>query len=355
MDVQQQQQAAQQQAAQQQVAQQQMQQQLQQQQQQFAQQQAFILQLQQQLVQAQQQAAAAAPRPSQPRIAAAPIFKGSATALDGWLREMRQQCAYYQIAGDAEKIRFCSAQLRDAALDWWDSLDAAAKAAHSASLAEFEKALRARFQPVNNARLARRQLDELQQGARQSVHDYISAFRRLLTPLTDMSEADRVHAFARGLRRELQARLIEHDPSTLDAAISLAARLGSLSQFAAGSHSSGGAARGDAMDLSNVEFHGIEGLEESTAGEDESEAVGASDVVRRSELNALLQQQHKQLLAALQQQRGSQKGKPRRGGGSNKVPGFTPEQVRERYAKGQCFACGESGHFKANCPSKPKN
>ena len=345
--------------AQQQQLQQQLQQLAQQQQaaqQQQQQQQAFIAQLQQQLAQAQQQqAAAATPRPPPPRIAPAPIFKGAASVLDGWLREMRQQCAYYQIAGDAEKIRFFSAQLRDAALDWWDSLDAATKAAHSASLAEFETALRARFQPVNNARLARRQLDELQQGARQSIHDYISAFRRLLTPLSDMSEADRVHAFARGLRQELQARLIEHDPSTLDAAISLAARLGSLSQFAAASHSSGAAARSDAMDLSNLELHGIEGLEESPAGEDAEQ--GASDVVTlsRSELNALLQQQHKQLLAVLQKQRSSQKGK-RRGGGSSKVPGLTQEQVRERYAKGQCFVCGESDHVKANYPSaKQKN
>ena len=109
------------------------------------------------------------------------------------------------------------------------------------------------------------------------------------------------------------------------------------------------------MDLSNLELHGIEGLEEPTAGEDAEQ--GASDVVTlsRSELNALLQQQHKQLLAVLQKQRSSQKGK-RRGGGSSKVPGLNQEQVRERFAKGQCFVCGESGHVKANCPSaKQKN
>ena len=34
---------------------------------------------------------------------------------------------------------------------------------------------------------------------------------------------------------------------------------------------------------------------------------------------------------------------------------LTPEQVRERYAKGQCFVCGESSHVKANCPTKQKN
>jgi hypothetical protein len=354
-------------AQQQQQLQQQLQQALhamQQQQQQHAAQQAQIQQLQQQLQQQQaaQQApaaqggaaaaaAVAAAARAQPRLAAPPAYGGNAAALDGWLREMRKQCRYYGLTTDDAAVRFGSAQLTGAALDWWDSLSDAQRTAHSTSLADFEQALRTRFQPVNSADTARRQLDALQQGPRQTVHDYISAFRRLLSAVPDMSEADRTHRFLQGLRPGLQTQLRIHGVSSLDDAIVKASRIGSLSQFAAGSNLAGGAGRGDAMDLSNVELHGIEGLEESTGGKDESDAAGASAVVSRSELNALLQQQHKQLLAALQQQR---KSKPRRGGGSNKVPGLTPEQVRERYAKGQCFACGESGHVKANCP-KPKN
>ena len=303
-------------------------------------------------------AAAAAPRAPQPRIAPAPTYGGSGAALDGWLREMRKQYRYYGLTTDEAAIRFGSAQLSGAALDWWDSLTEAERAAQSDSLTAFEGALRKRFQPVNSADTARRLLDELQQGPRQSVHEYISAFRRLLAAVPDMSEADRTHRFMQGLRPAVHTQLRIHGVSSLDDAIIKASRIGSLSQFAAGAAGShaAAAARSDAMDLSHLELHGIEGLESLTTGDEDAPGAGARDVIRRSELQQILQQQHQQLLAALQQRRGgSSKGKPAQR--SAKVPGLTDAQVRQRYIDGQCFVCGKAGHRKADCPdaAKPGN
>lgn len=340
-----------------------MQQQQQAQQQAQAQQHALIQALQQQLLQQQAAAAVIAPRGPQPRLAPPPMYGGSAHALDAWVREMRKQCDFYALTTADARIRFFCAQLTGAALDWWSAQTTEQRAAHSATEDAFVQALRARFQPVNSADTARRQLDELQQGPRQSVHEYISAFRRLLSAVPDMSDADRTHRFLQGLRPALQTQLRIHGVDSLDDAITKAARIGSLSQFAAGaaaaSHLSATAARGDAMDVSNLELHGIEGLESPTTGEDEPSASHGDDVVSRSELRQLLQQQHQQLLAVMQQRRGGQKGKPaqrgRGGGGSTIVPGLTDEQVRQRYIDGQCFACGQSGHRKADCPSKQKN
>lgn len=292
-------------------------------------------------------AASAAATPRRAKIPTAANFSGSAATLDNWLREMRQQFAWYQYSADAEQVAMATAQLRHQALDWWDALPAAEKATLAASFPAFEQALRARFQPINSAKMARHSLDGLRQGPKQSVHDYTSAFRRLLTPLPDMSEADRVHCYTRGLRSALQMRLIEHDPVALDDAISLATRLGSLSVLAASS-----ASDGSAMDLSALGLNAIEGLEQQTGDGDDDAAAP----VTRAEF--------KQLLAAMQQQRGAGAAAANRGGkrapfgrggrGAPRVQGLSEQEVRKRLDDGLCFLCGEAGHRKYDCPQNDR-
>jgi hypothetical protein len=299
-------------------------------------------------------AAAASATQHRTKIPAASNFSGTASTLDGWLREMRQQFDWYKYIADAEQVAMAAAQLRGNALDWWAAqLKPAEQAALRLSFAAFEQALRARFQPINSAKMARHALDTLRQGAKQPVHDYTSSFRRLLTPLPDMSEADRVHCYTRGLRPALQLRLVENDPATLDAAISLATRLGSLSQFAASSAPAGqsyGHGDGNAMDLSN-----IEGLEQTDGGDDDAAAP-----VTRGEL----QKMQRQLLNAMQQHRsgngaGNRDGKRapfgRGSRGPPRVPGLSPQQVRERMDAGLCFLCGEAGHRKYDCPENKQS
>lgn len=306
---------------------------------------AVLAALQQQLAAAQlaqQQpalAAAAAALPRRPKIPTASSYSGSATALDGWLREMQQQFDYYRMVDNAEQVAMATAQLRGPALDWWSTSSAETKTALAASFVQFSQALRTRFQPVNSAKLARRALDALVQGQRQSVHDYISAFRRLLVAVPDMSEADRVHAFARGLRGAVQTRLLELDPQTLDAAIEAAARIGSLGQYAASS-SAGASGNGNAMDLSVL---GLDSQEDAAAEDGDSDAP-----VTRAEF--------RQLLAAMQHGRGGGTGKrPPFGRGDRlrgppKVQGLTPEQVKQHLDQRLCFRCGQAGHRQTACP-----
>jgi hypothetical protein len=343
--------------------------------QQAAQQQQLVAALQQ--VQHQQQmaaaaAAAAAPpaaapaQAARPRIPAASSFSGSASHLDGWLREMKQQFEWYRHTADAEQVALAAAHLKGVALDWWSSLavpaaPAAAPGGYAseqarlrASFDAFEAALRGRFQPVNSAQTARLALDALRQGARQSVHDYISAFRRLLVPLSDMSERDRVHRFVQGLRGPVQQHLIIHDVATLDAAISMAARVGSLTQYAAASSAAPHAAAtagGDAMELSQLDQTGVEGLEQETG--DSGGPPDSDAPVSRAELHKM----HQQLLAAMQQQRsGASKrapfGRGDRRNGAPRVPGLSVQQVRERMDSGLCLVCGQPGHRKYDCPQQ---
>jgi hypothetical protein len=247
-------------------------------------------------------------------------------------------------------------QLRGTALDWWDNLSDPQRQGFDWNA--FELAVRARFQPVNSGDTARAQLDALRQGPKQSVHDYIAAFRRPLPALPEMHEKDRVHCFLAGLLPELRGQLKIAGVTTLADAIEKASRIGSHLQMAA----AGSAAPhrdGNAMDVNALGLYAAtvtEGHDYPTDDED------AAAPVSRAEF--------KQLLAAMQHQRdGSGSGGSNRGGkrppfgrGDRRPPprvhGLSEQEVRKRLDERLCFVCGEAGHRKYDCPEnkeKSKN
>ena len=330
----------------------------QQMQQQMQQQAQMVQQLQQALL-AQQPAhapaAPAAPRVERPRLPPAPAYDGrSAAALDGWLRELQQQFSWYAMNDDASQIRFAGALLKGTALDWWASLPdapaagAAADTAKPTTFATFVERLRGRFQPINSAQTARVHLDGLRQGAKQSVQDYISAFRTLLVRVPDMSEGDRVHRFLQGLRPSIATQLRVNGVSTLDASIAMAARVGSIVEQGALPSSFGpspaaaAAASSSDMDLSN-----IEGLDASTL----DDASGSP---------SNLQAQFQQLLNALRTDRSPNRSYAPQPKGRDVASAIgkrfklTPEQVREHFDKNQCFNCDGIGYSSRSCSKPPK-
>lgn len=327
----------------------------------FGQLQAEVQQLRQQQLHAQQNAApvaavapaAPAPRAFQPRLAPPPSYSGSSTpaVLDAWLREIRKHCRYYGPMTDEQAVNYGSAQLSGYALDWWDALTAESRAQAAASFATFEQVLRARFQPVTSSDTARLQLDSLRQGPKQSIHDYISSFRRYVAALPAMHEGDKVHAFLRGLHASVQRDLRKDGVATVEDAIIKAARIGAMDQFSARS-AAAAAGHGYAQSSSSssmMDLNNIEGLEQQT-GESDDGAAGADSPVTRAEL--------RQFLAAMQQQRGGRSGRhapPSRGGRSApRVPGLSEQEVRKRLDTGACFQCGEAGHRKYDCPQNKK-
>src|SRR3954452_17917213 len=80
----------------------------------------------------------------------------------------------------------------------------------------FQQACLAQFRPVNAARVAREKLMVLTQST--SVANYAHRFRTLLLNIPDLSEADRLFLFTRGLKRDVAAMVQLSNPATWEAA-----------------------------------------------------------------------------------------------------------------------------------------
>lgn len=318
-------------------------------------QQYIAQQVQAQVAAALQQApqAAAAPAPARgapaPRAPQLALYDGRASTLDDWLSKLEQQFDWYgyDASHDADRIRFAAVNLTGAALDWWRHL-----AARPTTWAALATALRARFQPVTTADSARARMHALVQG-RSPAHDYVSAFRRLLVAVPDMSEADRVFLFLRGLQPAIATQLRVHGVTTLDAAVAMAVRIGSLRDM----HPAGAApspfspTSSDAMDV-NALLDGVEGLEQETDTDAPGE-LGDAPVTRA---------EFQQLLNAMRDERragaagrgagsGGSRGRPQPRG-LPRIAHLTPQQVSEHMEAGKCFGCGSKEHQSRQCPRR---
>ena len=278
-----------------------------------------------------------------PKLPSPAIFEGAASKLDDFIADIDQQIGWYAVPA-AQVTQLAASFMRGAARDWWMTL-----AAQPADWAAMQAALRARFQPVNSAETARTKLLALVQG-KQTINDYIDAFRRLLVHVPTMSADDRFHQFRRGLRPALATQVDVQGITTLDAAINLTARIGGrLEQPASSSGGSGGSSSSHhaPMDLDN-----IEGLEKETADDDEGATITRSE--------------YKLLLAAMQDNRrrngtgaggssGSSGGKGRPAAGQSRLPimpHLTPTQVKEYMDAGKCFGCGAKDHTSRGCKNR---
>lgn len=300
---------------------------------------------------------ASPPQPAAPRIANPLPFSGKGAELDDWLSRMRQQFNWYGYRADthaAQRIRFASAYFSSAALDWWENI---AEAERATTWDALEKSLRARFQPVTTADSARMKLHSLIQG-KSSVNDYVSAFRRLLVAVPTMSDDDRLFQFTRGLQPALSTQIRVQGVATLDAAIAMATRMGSLKEMHAMSAvgataASSSSSSSDPMDLDALLGNNIEGLEQETG-------ATADAPVTRAEFQ--------QLLNAMREQRSS---RSFGGAGSNRQEGqrraqyapgqprplpvishLSPAQVKEYMEAGKCFGCGSKDHMSRFCPNR---
>lgn len=279
--------------------------------------------------------AARAPFVPQPvRLAPAPRYNGSTPNLDTWLSVIKQHCVYYQQDTDEQRRRFAFGNLEGPALVWFASLD---DAHVPRTWDAFEAMLRAQYQPISTADVARDKLDRLTMG-KKSVNAYVAAFRQLAVPLVGTDSATMMHYFRKGLSLHLQDIVYAHHPTELEAMITLAVRIGAGPTAQA-------AAAGSAMDLSAIDGDG-DGFDDDV---DPDAPITGRGLVQL--LNAMHMHGSKRV-------QGKPDGKPRERAGGRwpsgipRIDGFSEEKTRQYMENKQCFGCAATDHTSRNCPKK---
>jgi hypothetical protein len=280
-------------------------------------------------------------RPQQKDLA---LYEGAqGAALEGWLVELKAVRRLYRLK-PMETVEFGTSRLRKAADKWWDALGEDGQAAID-SYEKLEKAMRKRFQPMPEEKVARGKLDKLTQGGR-SVGEYVADFQDLLSRIPTTTEADALHAFERGLRRDIGIELNKQGVTSLSEAIAMAVRIDSYSSSSSSQPASRAASVSQLADA-----------------DDE-----VQERINRAVLNALQQVQQGGAAAGIgaktQTARGYQEQRSRggmrggRGGGGRfgqarlpAVPEVSPDVIRQRLEAGACLRCGQTGHRAAGCPN----
>jgi hypothetical protein len=285
-------------------------------------------------------------------------YDGAAGAkLDEWLQELARAVRLFQL-NDREAVDFGVSRLTAAALQWSLALSAPQQTA-LVDAAALGAALRARFQPVTAARLAREQLRALRHGSR-SINDYIADFQRLHAQLPSMAEEDALFAFEAGVNRDIAVELRKQRIQTVADAISLAAHIGSV-----------GAAAPTAPALHGTRGASIAAAQMEIDDDGHRDGVSLDDRIQRAVLNAM----QSQALCGSSQHGIGTKAHPKRGynsdrGGARggrggrfgnrggaaadsprlpKMPGVPEAVVEQRRAAGQCYRCGSAEHTRFEC------
>jgi len=314
-----------------------------------------------------------------PRIPAPSPFTGATgPAVEEFMNSVDRQFDYYanSFASEETKLRYVVNYLGGKAGSWWTALKADLIKAGTpiTSWIEFKVALRDRFQPIGSATIARESLDRSQQ--KGSVASYTEHFYRCMTYIKDMSDADQVHQYSRGLKKEIRQEVIREQPVTIIEAVNIAHKAESFlnvgvphsfttsngrsftPRYPSGS-SSGSAGRSSAMDesVNNLEFD-----MSALVDRDQSEFHGPRSDVTPHEQQLMaqiaeLKSQQQSLFAMFGNQGGnssSSGGRSNGNGGATHVPGVSKEDYARCRAENRCINCRVVGHVAREC-TKPKS
>src|SRR5215213_2249375 len=267
----------------------------------------------QQLVASQQNLAnameAGGNAPNNPKISVRiPIYKGEPKEnIVAWLLQVQTVFKAQGITSDAARIHYAATGLEAAALHWYLNKVVAAgeNVAPFEEWTAFVNDIRQAFQPPNYQHHLRQQLKRLKQTG--SVQEYGSQFRNIIGQIENMNEIDKVTYFIEGLKPATRMEVAYQSPNTFDEAWALAIRYDT------------------AMFGNNRPFKPQ-------------------------------QSQHQRFTPRPQKGNGGPVPMELDYAGTSSTHNYNSSNNHNRKPlKGNCFKCGQSGHYARTCRNKPKS
>ncbi len=239
----------------------------------------------------------------------------------------------------------------------------------------FVERLHSRFRPIQASMIARQRLDKLRQRPGQQVNVYVNLFQTILTPITDMGEADQVHHFVNGLLGNIASKVWERHPTTLKLAIDYAVSVEAMGNYGRAAMSSGSvgsyhssnprqlgnasqsysqASTSVPMDINHVRN------DYSDVNDSESELVDLAAVNFKSasspssavDVMQAMMAKMESMENRINSMHQSSNQVNRNKSNNVRVAGLTPTDISDLRAQGKCFRCKQVGHMKNQCPQK---
>lgn len=154
--------------------------------------------------------------------------KRDAATVTQWLYQLRQYFAFQQVPAQQE-VPLAAMFLKGNAVIWWVEREARVQRGDEAplnNLQAFGEAIKVQFVPVHGELAARNQLAALRQ--RTTVASYSEEFLTLVLSVPGMDESEKVDRFTRGLKWQVQKEVVLRDCTTLQQAMSIAAKVDAL-------------------------------------------------------------------------------------------------------------------------------
>lgn len=129
---------------------------------------------------------------------------------------------YFNVMSEPEgrRVGYATTLLRKNGLLWWQSL---AEGERPATWDAFKHNIIEYFQPLSATIVARDNLARLYQ--RASVKSYVEEFKAQVLNIPDITDAEKLDKFRRGLKKEVRLHVAFANPPTFDQAVSIAEQI----------------------------------------------------------------------------------------------------------------------------------